>query len=72
MKFQFLLNTDILHTDRTSYDLLDLTGDLGGVIEIFKILFTLCASGFAKFKIKAIFANQLVSISEKYKGQLFN
>ena len=51
MSVHFELNMDILHTDRTSYDLLNMAGDVGGVIEILKIVFTLFASKFALLRI---------------------
>jgi len=72
MKVQFKLNQDIQHTDRTSYDVLNMFGEVGGVIEILRIIFTLMAAKFAKFKIKAIFASQLVKLSEQSKEKIFN
>ena len=51
MSVNFELNMDILHTDRTTYDVLNMAGDVGGVIEILKIVFTLFASRFALLRI---------------------
>ena len=51
MSVHFELNMDISHTDRTSYDLLNMISDVGGVLEILVILFTLLASRFARVRI---------------------
>ena len=34
MSIDFDLNMDIMHIDRTTYDLLEMMGDVGGVIGI--------------------------------------
>ena len=51
MSVHFELNMDMTHTDRTTYDLLNLTSDVGGVLEILIIVFTMFASRFALLRI---------------------
>ena len=59
MSFDFDLNMDIQHTDRTSYDVLNMMGDVGGVLEILLAVFKMIASPFAVLRIKAIVTNRL-------------
>ena len=54
---------EVQHTDRTSYDFLNLMGDLGGVGEFLVIVFKLCAAPFAIIRIKAIVTNRLFHLS---------
>ena len=54
---------DIQHTDRTSYDVLNMMGDVGGVLEILLILFNLIAHSFSILRIKAIVTNRLFRLS---------
>ena len=42
---------DIQHIDRTSYDLLNMLSDVGGVLEILLVLFGALASPFALLRI---------------------
>lgn len=63
MSADFVLNMDVQYTDRTSYDLLNMMGDVGGVLEVLVILFQLIASPFAIIRIKAILANRLFNIT---------
>ena len=39
MSFHFALDLDITHTDRTSYDFLNMLGDVGGVLGILLTIF---------------------------------
>ena len=54
---------DIQHTDRTSYDVLNMMGDVGGVLEILLAVFKMIASPFAVLRIKAIVTNRLFQLS---------
>ena len=39
MSIHFNLDMDIYHTDRTSYDLLNMISDVGGILEILLMVF---------------------------------
>ena len=65
MSIDFDLNMDIMHTDRATYDLLDMLGDVGGVMEILTTGFGLLASPFAILRIKAILTNRLFHLSSR-------
>ena len=54
--FGIQLSTTVMINKREAYTLLDLSGDLGGVIEIFTIAFGILLSPFAEFlfNVKAI------------------
>ena len=70
MSIHFELDMDIQHTDRTSYDVLNMTSDVGGVLEILTMIFKLIAAGFASLRIQAIFTSNMSHLSEESK-QLF-
>ena len=63
MSFDFDLNMDIQHTDRTSYDVLNMMGDVGGVLGFLFTVFSFMASPFADLRIKAILTNRLFHMS---------
>ena len=58
MSVDFDLNMDIQYTDRTSYDFLNMMGDVGGVLSIILTVFKMVASPFAVLKIKAILTSR--------------
>jgi len=51
MSIDFDLNTDIQHIDRTTYDIMALMGDVGGVIGVLNIVFGFLASPIAALRI---------------------
>jgi len=63
MSIDFDLNSDIKYTDRTSYDFLNLMGDVGGVLEILRLACNMIAFSFSVLKIKAIVTNRLFRLS---------
>ena len=71
MSIDFQLSMDIEHTDRTSYDFLNMMGDVGGVISILTITFGFLASPFAILKINAILTNRLFHLSSQNMETLF-
>ena len=72
MSVQIELNMDISHTDRTSYDLLNMAGDVGGVLEILIIVFTLFAYKFALLRISAIVTKRLFHLPVESRESIFN
>ena len=63
MSIDFNLNMEVQHTDRTSYDFLNMMGDVGGVLEILLIIFNLIANSFSILRIKAIVTSRLFRLS---------
>lgn len=63
MSIDIQLNMDIQHIDRTTYDFLNMMGDIGGIIQILIVIFGFIASPFAALKIKAILTNRLFHLS---------
>lgn len=63
MSVHFELNMDISHTSRTTYDVINMMVDVGGVIKVLIIVFGLIASPFALLRIDAIVANRLFHLS---------
>jgi hypothetical protein len=59
MAVHFELNLDVYHVDRTSYDLLNMMGDVGGLIEILKVTFQMIAAPFAIIRLQAMVTNRL-------------
>jgi len=60
MSVHFECNLDVMHIDRTSYDFLNMMGDVGGVLEILNISFKILVSSFALLRIQTIFASRLI------------
>ena len=71
MSFHFNLDLDILHTNRTSYDVLNMLGDVGGVLGILLTMFRLISSPFAMFRLKAILTSRLFNLSAEYRKSIF-
>jgi hypothetical protein len=71
MSVAFTLNSGIKHTDRTTYDLLDWMGDIGGVLETLLLAFRAIAFYFSFIKIKALVSNRLFRLSAKNKISIF-
>ena len=63
MSIAYELNQDIHYTDRTSYDFLNMMGDIGGVLEILLLVCHMIAGSFAVLRIKAIVSNRLFRLS---------
>ena len=72
MSLDFSLDMDIQHTDRTSYDILNMTGDVGGLIEVLLIAFTILAVPFRKITIAAIVTSKVFHLSVDNVKQIFN
>jgi len=71
MSIHFELDLNVQHTDRTSYDVLNMVSDVGGVLEILTVLFKLIASWFASLRIKAFITSQLIHMSTESKEKVF-
>jgi len=71
MSFHFNLDLDILHTNRTSYDVLNMLGDVGGVLGILLTMFRLISSPFAMFRLKAILTSRLFNLSAENRKSIF-
>ena len=71
MSIEFDLNMDIEYTDRTSYDLLNWMGDVGGVFETLFVACNVLAYFFSIFKIKAIVTNRLYRLSSENQKSIF-
>ena len=71
MSFHFLLDLDILHTDRTSYDVLNMLGDVGGILGLFLTIFRFISSPFAMFRLKAILTSRLFNLSAENRKSIF-
>ena len=63
----FELNLDVKHTERTTYDLLDMISDIGGVIEFCYIVFNLFAVQFSKVRLKALLTSRLFQLTRGLK-----
>ncbi len=62
--FQFLPSKDIVTTERETYDALNLFGDLGGLIEVCRLISTSIVAPFAALRLKALFTNRLFHLSD--------
>jgi len=71
MSFHFALDLDITHTDRTSYDFLNMLGDVGGVLGILLTIFGWISSPFAIFRLKAILTSRLFNLSADNRKSIF-
>lgn len=56
------LDPDIYKIDRATYDLLDLIGDVGGVLEFCVVLFKLICMPFALIRLRALITNRIFII----------
>jgi hypothetical protein len=59
----FILNPDIIQIDRTSYDLLNLLADIGGLLEILSILLRMLALPFSRIRLKALLTSKVFIFS---------
>ena len=57
------LSQDIESIDRTTYDLLDMAGDIGGVLEILLFIFKTLSHKFSALRLKAIITNRIFILS---------
>jgi hypothetical protein len=71
MSVDFDMNEHIQYTDRTSYDMLNMMGDVGGVLEILLVMGRLLSTSFASYKIKAILTNRLFHLSYENRKSFF-
>ena len=62
---------DIKYTDRTSYDGLNLMGDVGGVLEIIVIVFHMMSMSFSILRIKAIVTSRMFRLSAENTKAIF-
>jgi hypothetical protein len=59
----FALSPDINQIDRTSYDLLNLLADIGGLLEILSILLRMMALPFSRIRLKALLTSKVFIFS---------
>ena len=59
------MNPDVTTTERTTYDVLDMISDIGGLLEICKVVFGVIAVKFSQVRLKALLTNRLFELSEK-------
>ena len=59
------LSLDKTSSDRETMSVLDLFGDVGGVIEIFKMFFGFLAFQFSTLRLEALITNRLYHVSEE-------
>ena len=71
MSVHFELNMDIYHTDRTSYDFINMMVDVNGVLKVLMIVFGMIASPFALLHIDAIVTNRLFHLSVENVQSIF-
>ena len=55
----FKASPNIKMSDRQTYDILNLVGDVGGFIEMLKIFFGLFVGQFSRLRMKALLTNRL-------------
>ena len=72
MSFHFQLNMDIYHTDRTTYDVLNMISDLGGILEILLVFFQQISSPFAAIAIGSFITKQLFHLSVENLQSIFS
>ena len=59
MSIDFQIDQDIYKIERSTYDLLDLIGDVGGMLEFFLFTFKMLALPFQVFRLYALIANRI-------------
>ena len=57
------MNLDIYKTDRSTYDILDLIRDIGGILEILSVIIYFLAGNFSKLRLKALLSNRLYQLN---------
>ena len=62
--FEILLSPDIGRNDRETYDSLSYLGDLGGLVEILKLLLGVFAAPFSSMRMQALLTNRLYHVSQ--------
>jgi hypothetical protein len=67
MGIELILSPDIASLDRETYDLLSYLGDLGGLVEMLKLLLGVLASQFSALRLKAILINRLYHSDDSLK-----
>ena len=68
----FLLDQDIRYTDRTTYDLLDMFSDIGGLLEIFSLILSMLNYPFARLRLKAVLTSKLFVLSNHVQKTILN
>jgi hypothetical protein len=68
MKLDFHLSQDGTKIDRKTDSILDFFGDIGGLYELFRIIFGFIALPFSKIRLSAFLTSQLYHLSEKTDG----
>jgi len=63
MSIEFEVNSDTRITDRVTYSAIDLFGDLGGVVELCKMLVGFFAVRFSQMRLYALITNRLYHLS---------
>jgi hypothetical protein len=71
MSVHFELNMDVEYIHRKSYDLLNMGVEIGGVLKVLMIIFSLIASPFAVVRIEAIITSRLFHLSMENKQEIF-
>ena len=67
----FMLDSDIEYTDRSTYDLLNLVGDVGGVLEILLVVFSAIAGPLSEFVLKALVVNRFFHLPQRSREEVF-
>ena len=60
---EFEVNPDLQFAERVTYSAIDLFGDLGGVIELCKLVVGIFALKFSQMRLYALIANRLYHLS---------
>ena len=64
------LNLDIVHTERTTYDVLQVMGDLGGVLEVLLVVFASLVKLPGERVLKAIVSNRLYYLNSTIREKV--
>ena len=64
------LNLDIVHTERTTYDVLQVMGDLGGVLEVLLVVFASLVRFPGERVLKAIVSNRLYYLNSTIREKV--
>ena len=59
-----MLSPDIGRNDRETYDLLSYLGDLGGLVEILRLLLGVFAIPFSSMRMQALITNRIYHVSQ--------
>jgi len=58
------LSQDINYVERSTYDLLDMAGDIGGVLEVLMLIASVIVHPFSKMRLQSIITNRFFILSQ--------